>query len=186
MPTNWSEICAAVLHSLFIFTPSMRLRGNSWFLLRGPMRAIVPVQMDLGQEVTLATEELFGHGQEDDVSVVSWRSFKLPRKIAGSNNGETQALVLTNPSGWSVWPALRCTVLRCVAGIWTKQSDKWAVCSSQILEVYFDALRKYMYTRLLSANLDFDSELQHVFWWEPDECRDSRVFHVDRVFLRLC
>ena len=43
-----------------------------------------------------------------------------------------------------------------------------------------------MYTRLLSANLDFDSELQHVFWWEPDECRDSRVFHVDRVFLRLC
>ena len=43
-----------------------------------------------------------------------------------------------------------------------------------------------LYTRLLSANLDFDSELQHVFWWEPDECRDSRVFHVDRVFLRLC
>ena len=43
-----------------------------------------------------------------------------------------------------------------------------------------------MYTRLLSANLDFDSELQHVFCWEPDECRDSRVFHVDRVFLRLC
>ena len=42
------------------------------------------------------------------------------------------------------------------------------------------------YTRLLSANLDFDSELQHVFWWELDECRDSRVFHVDRVFLRLC
>ena len=43
-----------------------------------------------------------------------------------------------------------------------------------------------MYTRHLSANLDFDSELQHVFCWEPDECRDSRVFHVDRVFLRLC
>ena len=29
----------------------MRFRGSSWFLLRGPMRAIVPVQMDLGQEV---------------------------------------------------------------------------------------------------------------------------------------
>ena len=43
-----------------------------------------------------------------------------------------------------------------------------------------------MYTRLLSANLDFDSELQTVFCWAPDECRDSRVFHVDRVFLRLC
>ena len=39
-----------------------------------------------------------------------------------------------------------------------------------------------MYTRLLSANLDFDSELQHVFCREPDECSDSRVFHVDHVF----
>ena len=43
-----------------------------------------------------------------------------------------------------------------------------------------------MYTRLLTANVDFDSELQHVFCWEPDECRVSRVFHVDRVFIRLC
>ena len=34
-----------------LFTPSMRLRGISWFLLRGPMRAIVPDQMVLGQEV---------------------------------------------------------------------------------------------------------------------------------------
>ena len=33
-------------------------------------------------------------------------------------------------------------MLRCVAGIWTQQSDKWAVCSSQILEVYFDALTR--------------------------------------------
>ena len=32
-----------------------------------------------------------------------------------------------------------------------------------------------MHTRLLSANLDFDSELQHVFCWEPDECCVSRV-----------
>ena len=39
-----------------------------------------------------------------------------------------------------------------------------------------------MYTRLLSANLDFDSELLHAFCWEPDECRDSRVFHVDGCF----
>ena len=43
-----------------------------------------------------------------------------------------------------------------------------------------------MNTRLLSTDLDFDSELQHVFCWEPDECRVSRVFPVDRVFLRLC
>ena len=44
--------------------------------------------------------------------------------------------LLMNPSGWSVWPGLRCTVLRCVDSIRTKRSDKWAVCSSQILEVY--------------------------------------------------
>ena len=52
---------------------------------------------------TLATEELFGHGQEDHVSVMSWRSFfKLPRKIAGSNNGETQALAFADDSLWLV------------------------------------------------------------------------------------
>ena len=50
--------------------------------------------------ITLATEKLFGHGQEDDVSVMAWRSFKLPRKIAGSNNGETQALAFADESLW--------------------------------------------------------------------------------------
>ena len=90
-----------------------------------------------GYVITLATEELFGHGQEDDVSVVSWRSFKLPRKIVDQTMVRLKLLhLLTNPSGWSVWLGLRCTVVRYVAGIWTKQSDKWAVCSSQILEVY--------------------------------------------------
>ena len=52
--------------------------------------------------ITLATEKLFGHGQEDDVSVMAWRSFNLPRKIAGSNNGETQALALADESLWLV------------------------------------------------------------------------------------
>ena len=55
-----------------------------------------------GYVITLATEELFGHGQEDYVSVMSWRSFKLPRKIAGSNNGETQALAFADESLWLV------------------------------------------------------------------------------------
>ena len=55
-----------------------------------------------GCVITLATEELFGHGQEDDVSVVSWRSFKLPRKIAGSNNGEIQDLAFADESLWLV------------------------------------------------------------------------------------
>ena len=53
-----------------------------------------------GYVITLATEKLFGHGQEDDVSVMGWRSFKLPRKIAGSNNGETQALAFAGESLW--------------------------------------------------------------------------------------
>ena len=53
-----------------------------------------------GFVITLATEKLFGHGQEDDVSVMAWRSFKLPRKIAGSNNGETQALMFADESLW--------------------------------------------------------------------------------------
>ena len=52
--------------------------------------------------ITLGTAKLFGHGQEDDVSVVSWRSFELPRKIAGSNNGETQALAFADESLWLV------------------------------------------------------------------------------------
>ena len=51
---------------------------------------------------TLATEELFGHGQEDYVSVMSWRSFKLTRKIVGSSNGETQALAFADESLWLV------------------------------------------------------------------------------------
>ena len=52
--------------------------------------------------ITLATEKLFGHGQEDDVSVMAWRSFKLPRKISGSNNDETQAPAFADKSLWLV------------------------------------------------------------------------------------
>ena len=55
-----------------------------------------------GYVITLATEKLFGHGQEDDVSVMAWRSFKLPRKISGSSNGETQALAFADESLWLV------------------------------------------------------------------------------------
>ena len=53
-----------------------------------------------GYVITLATEELFGHGQEDDVSVMSRRSFNLPRKIAGSNDGETQATAFADEFLW--------------------------------------------------------------------------------------
>ena len=90
-----------------------------------------------GYVITLATEELFGHGHED-VSV--WCPGD-PSNFQGKLLDQTMVRLkllhlLTNPSGWSVWPGLRCTVLRCGAGMWTKQSDKWAACSSQILEVY--------------------------------------------------
>ena len=53
-----------------------------------------------GYVIILATEKLFGHGQEDDVSVMARRSFKLPRKIAGSNNSETQALAFADETLW--------------------------------------------------------------------------------------
>ena len=53
-----------------------------------------------GCVITVATEKLFGHGKEDGVSVMAWRSFKLPRKIAGSNNGETQAPAFADESLW--------------------------------------------------------------------------------------
>ena len=76
----------------------MRNRGSSWFLLRGSFRP--DGSRTGGYVITLATEKLFGHGQEDDVSVMAWRSFKLLRKIAGSNNGETQALAFADESLW--------------------------------------------------------------------------------------
>ena len=43
--------------------------------------------------------------------------------------------LLTNPSVWHGLLGQKCTVLRCDAGTWTKLSDKWAECSSQILDV---------------------------------------------------
>ena len=58
-----------------------------------------------GFVISLATEKLFGHCQEDDVGVMAWRSFKLPRKIAGSNNGETQATAFADESLWLAWIA---------------------------------------------------------------------------------
>ena len=90
-----ANICVAVLHNLFIFTLSMRLRRQqlvfaSW--ADASDRPRPDGSRTGGYATTLATEKLFGHGQEHDVSVMAWRSFKLPRKIAGSNNGETQPL----------------------------------------------------------------------------------------------
>ena len=90
-PTSWSETCLAVLHSLFTFTLSMRPRGSSWFLLRRPMRASVPDQMVLAKEKLSRRRR-----QRDGVAI----SFKLPRKIAGSNDGETRALVFVDESLW--------------------------------------------------------------------------------------
>ena len=85
---------------------------------------------------TLATEKQFGHGEQDDVSVMAWRSFKLPRKMLDRTTVGLKLLrLLTNPSGWHGLLGQKCTVPRCDVGIWTKLSDRWAGCSSQILEV---------------------------------------------------
>ena len=89
-----------------------------------------------GFVVTLATEEQFGHGQEDDVSVMAWRSFKLPRKIAGSDNGETRALAFADESLWLV----RCFDAALAFGRNGPTSGRYA--SSQIPRGIFDALTR--------------------------------------------
>ena len=83
------------------------------FLLRGPMRAIAP--RTRGYVITLATEEMFGHGQEDNASVMAWQSFKLPKKIAGSNSGGTRALAFAVESLWLAqlaWSEMRGASMR--------------------------------------------------------------------------
>ena len=85
---------------------------------------------------TLAADKLFGDGQEDDVSVMAWRSSKPPRKLLDRTTVRLKlSRLLTNPSGWHGLLGKKCTVLRCDAGTWTKLSDKWSGCSSQIPEV---------------------------------------------------
>ena len=87
--------------------------------------------------LTLAAEELFGHGQEDDVSVMAWRSSPNSRgKLLDRTTVRLKLLrLLTNPSAWPGLLGQKCTVLRCDAGTWTKLSDRWVESSSQILEV---------------------------------------------------
>ena len=41
-------------------------------------------------------------------------------------------LWLANPSVWHGLLCQKCTVLRCDAGTWTKLSDKWVECSTQL------------------------------------------------------
>ena len=52
--------------------------------------------------ITLATEKPFGHGQEDEVSAMAWRSFKTPEKKLLDRTTVRRKLLclLTNPSGW--------------------------------------------------------------------------------------
>ena len=64
---------------------------------------------------TMAADKLFGNGQEDDVSVMAWRSSKTPRKIAGSNDGETQALAFADESpclAWLAWSEMHGASMR--------------------------------------------------------------------------
>ena len=63
----------------------MRIRGISWSFASWADASDRPRPGDSrtgGYVKPLATEKLFGHGQEGDVSVMAWRSSKLPRKIA--------------------------------------------------------------------------------------------------------
>ena len=62
-----------------------------------------------------------------------WRSFKLPRKIAGANNGETQAFSFADESLWLVRLA---GASDASLAFGRKSPTSGAVCSSQILEVF--------------------------------------------------
>ena len=118
-PTSWSVSIVAVLHSLFIPTLSMspwqQLVFGAWADASDPSRP--DGSRTGGYVITLDTEQIFGHGQEDDVAVMAWRSFKLTRKIAGSNDGETQAPSFADESlwlaqlAWSQWSS-RTRVIR--------------------------------------------------------------------------
>ena len=72
MPTKWSEICFAILRSLFVFTFPTRLRGNKLvFALWADASDRPRGSRTRSYVATLATEELHGHGPEHDVSVMS-------------------------------------------------------------------------------------------------------------------
>ena len=126
-------------HERRMFNPSMSQVGESVLTRAVSSRSprLTNRLLNNGAVITLATEKLFGRGQDDDVSVMGRRSFKLPMKIAGSNNGETQALEFAGESLWLAWLA------------WSEMHGapmrRWhldetirqvAVCSSQILEVF--------------------------------------------------
>ena len=93
--------------------------------------------------ITLATEKLFGRGQEDDVSVMAWRSFKLPRNIAGSNNGETQVLAFADKSLWLArlaWSKMHgASVRRWHLDAAVRQVDGMLITDSRSI---FDALKR--------------------------------------------
>ena len=53
-----------------------------------------------GGLVTAMSTDAFKQGQAAPVSLLGWRSFKLPRKIGGSNNVETQAMAFADETLW--------------------------------------------------------------------------------------
>ena len=53
-----------------------------------------------GGLVTGISDDKFYKGLESEVTLVNWRSFKLPRKIQGSNNAETQAMSFADETLW--------------------------------------------------------------------------------------
>ena len=55
-----------------------------------------------GYVITLATKSCSDMVKKTMSSEMAWRSFKLPKEIAGSNNGETRALAFADESLWLV------------------------------------------------------------------------------------
>ena len=53
-----------------------------------------------GGQLTLLVDETFRAGMESPSNVVGWRSFKLPRKVLGSNGGEAQVFSFAEETLW--------------------------------------------------------------------------------------
>ena len=124
-----------------------------------------------GFVLTLATEKLFGHGQEDDVSVMAWRSFKLPMKIAGSNNGETQAIEFADESLWLArlaWSDMHGAPMR-----------RWHLADAvrQVGGGIFDALTRSESPQLRLRSSRTSEEARSI----KEQCADSNVRWVNTL-----
>ena len=95
--------CAGTLQRLHFFS----FPGVSWKEVPTVQYADAspsnrPRGFSTGGLLTLLVGPSFRKGLEAPANVLAWRSFKLPRKVAGSNGGESQTLSFAEEAQWLV------------------------------------------------------------------------------------